>query len=362
MAIRKNKFNSFNSKFLDLAFEQAKVNLGSTKTNPSVGCIIEKDGSVIASGRTSLNGRPHAERNALNKKIDFKNSNLYTTLEPCSHYGKTPPCTNIIIKKKVKNVYFSFFDEDKRSKKIAIKKLKIKKIKGKLIKSKKNKAFYNSYFSYKKNKLPFLEGKIAISNDYFTISKKNKWITNSFSRKRVHLLRSQYNAIITTSKTLNIDNSLLNCRIEGLEIKSPDIIIIDRNLKIKKNIKLYNIKKRKIYLITNSRNASKESFLKKKGIKIIRKKHIKSIDNFKDLLIHLNKLGFSRILVETGLKFMNFLILSKLINNVYIFKSKNNLKKNGLNNSTNRFIKKIKLINKINVNLNGDFLFKESVI
>ena len=59
---------------------------------------------------------------------------------------------------------------------------------------------------------------------------------------------------------------------------------------------------------------------------------------------------------------MNFLILSKLINNVYIFKSKNNLKKNGLNNSTNRFIKKIKLINKINVNLNGDFLFKESVI
>ena len=104
MALRKNKLNSFNPNFLDLAFEQAKINLGSTRTNPSVGCIIEKDGSVISSGRTSLNGRPHAERNALNKKINFKNSNLYTTLEPCSHHGKTLPCTSIIVKKKIKNV------------------------------------------------------------------------------------------------------------------------------------------------------------------------------------------------------------------------------------------------------------------
>ena len=173
MALRKNKLNSFNPNFLDLAFEQAKINLGSTRTNPSVGCIIEKDGSVISSGRTSLNGRPHAERNALNKKINFKNSNLYTTLEPCSHHGKTLPCTSIIVKKKIKNVYFSFFDEDKRSKRIAIKKLKIKKITAKLIKIKKKyKLFYKSYSSFKKIKLPLLEGKIGISNDYFSINKK----------------------------------------------------------------------------------------------------------------------------------------------------------------------------------------------
>ena len=96
----KNNIKSKKLHFLSLAFEQANINLGSTKTNPSVGCIIEKNGSVLASGRTSLNGRPHAEFNALKKKINFNGANLYVTLEPCSHYGNTPPCTNLIIKKK----------------------------------------------------------------------------------------------------------------------------------------------------------------------------------------------------------------------------------------------------------------------
>ena len=117
MVNQKNNFKSKNSFFLNLAFEQAKINLGSTKTNPSVGCIVEKDGAVISSGHTSINGRPHAEFNALNKNKDFKNANIYLTLEPCSHYGLTPPCTNIIIKKKIKKVFFSFYDIDKRSKK-----------------------------------------------------------------------------------------------------------------------------------------------------------------------------------------------------------------------------------------------------
>ena len=100
MANLKNNSISKNSHFLLLALEQAKINLGSTKTNPSVGCVVEKNGAIISSGHTSLNGRPHAEFNALNKNINFKNGNLYVSLEPCSHYGITPPCTNIIIKKK----------------------------------------------------------------------------------------------------------------------------------------------------------------------------------------------------------------------------------------------------------------------
>ena len=84
---------------MKLAFEQAKNKSWINKKNPSVGCIIEKNGSVISSGHTSINGRPHAEYNALNKKKYFKNANLYVTLEPCSHYGLTPPCTNKIKKK-----------------------------------------------------------------------------------------------------------------------------------------------------------------------------------------------------------------------------------------------------------------------
>ena len=92
-----------------MAFELAKINLGSTKKNPSVGCIVEKNNTVLSSGHTSLDGRPHAEFNALNKKIDFKNSNLYVTLEPCSHFGKTPPCTSIIKKKKSKSCFFFLY-------------------------------------------------------------------------------------------------------------------------------------------------------------------------------------------------------------------------------------------------------------
>ncbi len=128
MAIqRKNKSFNQHKKYLELAFNLASINIGSTKTNPSVGCVVEKNGSIISSGYTSINGRPHAEFNALNKKIDFKNSNLYVTLEPCTHFGKTPPCTNLIKKKGIRNVFYSIDDYDSRSKRKSKKVLSKKK-------------------------------------------------------------------------------------------------------------------------------------------------------------------------------------------------------------------------------------------
>ena len=105
--------------YLKLAFENAKVNLGKTKMNPSVGCIVVKNGSVISSGRTSISGRPHAEYNALIVNKNFKYSDLYLTLEPCTHYGKTPPCTDLIVKKGIKRVFISFYDVDERTAKLA---------------------------------------------------------------------------------------------------------------------------------------------------------------------------------------------------------------------------------------------------
>ena len=101
--------NQNNSFFIKLAFNQAANNLGSTGPNPSVGCIVEKNGTVLSSGCTSINGRPHAEYNALNKKINFKNSNIYITLEPCSHYGLTPPCVNKIIRKTYNRPFTVFY-------------------------------------------------------------------------------------------------------------------------------------------------------------------------------------------------------------------------------------------------------------
>ena len=99
-----------------LALAQAYKNLGNTGENPSVGCVITKSNSIISLGYTHINGRPHAEQNAISScKFNLKGSEIYVTLEPCSHYGKTPPCTKAIIKKGLKKVFFSLNDPDIRS-------------------------------------------------------------------------------------------------------------------------------------------------------------------------------------------------------------------------------------------------------
>lgn len=346
-------------RYLDLAFEIAKKNLGKTKLNPSVGTVVVKNNAVISSGVTSINGRPHAEFNALSFSDNFEGADLYTTLEPCTHYGLTPPCINIIIKKKIRNVYYAFNDPDHRTNKKAKKILKKKKIKVKIIKSDNFKNFYSSYFYNKKFKIPFVSAKIAISKDYYSINKKKKWITNKQSQKVTHLLRSKNDCIFSTSKSINKDNSLLNCRIEGLDNYKPDLFIIDLNLKLKKKLLMNNIaNKRKTFLITTKKNIKKISFFSKLGFKIIL---IKSLDNKKDFNVifkQILKLGYTRIFFETGLTFLNSLISHKLINDLYIFQSNKKLKNNGSNNSSPKLLKQINLKKKINVNLNNDSLYK----
>ena len=192
--------------FLNLAFQLAEKNLGKTGLNPSVGSIVVKNNTVLSSGITSITGKPHAEFNALKKLKNAEGATLYTSLEPCTHQGKTPPCTDIIIKKKIKKVYYAFEDPDTRTYKKAKKKLYKKGIITNQIKSKKYYNFYKSYFINKNLNIPFISAKIALSKDFFTINKQSKWITNSFSRKITHFIRSQYDGIISTSKTINCDN------------------------------------------------------------------------------------------------------------------------------------------------------------
>ena len=348
--------------FSNLAFNLAEIHLGKTNTNPSVGCVVVKDDSVISSGVTSISGRPHAEFNALNnKKINFKDSVMYVTLEPCSHYGKTPPCTNLIRKKKIKKVYYCFEDPDLRSHNKAKKKLngKIFKIKNNIFR---NKDFYKSYFLNKEKNFPLIDAKIAISKDLYTINRKTKWITNNKSRKAGHLLRSRYDCIISTSTTVNKDNSLLNCRINGLNNHKPDLIIIDRKLKLKKKLSLLNItKKRSTYIVTTSTNQKKISFFERKKIRIIKIRKLNCKNDFKKLFEKIFLIGKRRILIETGLVFFNELIRYNLINTLYIFKSGKSLKKHGANKIKLNVLKNYSSKNQIIVNLNDDKLFKVKV-
>ena len=345
--------------YIDLAFQIAEKNLGKTRLNPSVGTIVVKNDTVISSAVTSFNGRPHSEFNALNNLKDCQGASLYTTLEPCTHYGQTPPCVRIIIKKKIKNVFYAFEDPDIRTYKKAKKFLTQKGIKAKLIHSNKYRNFYQSYFINKKLSIPFITGKIALSKDYLSINKQDKWITNETSRNIVHLLRNRHDCILSTSKSINLDDALLNCRINGLKNNKPDLFIIDLKLKLKKKLALNNfLKVRRTFIITSKNNFTKTLIFKRLGYKIIFINKLENKNDFNLLFRKIYKKGYSRMLVETGLTFLNSLIKNRMVHDLYIFKSNKKLGKNGKNNDTLKYLRKInsKLIK---INLNGDELLKK---
>ena len=345
--------------YLNLAFQLAEKNLGHTKLNPSVGSVIVKNDTVISSGVTSMSGRPHSEYNALKNLKNCSGATLYTTLEPCTHYGKTPPCVDIIVRKKIKNVFYAFEDPDVRTFKKAKKILNNNGISCKLIKSKDYSNFYKGYYINKKSEIPYITAKIALSKDYLTINKKNKWITNIFSRKTVHLLRYKYDCILSTSKSVNYDNSLLNCRINGLDKYKPALFIVDLNLKLRKNLLLNSLlKKRKTYLITLKKNLKKIKNYKKIGYNIILINSLEYKKDFEKLNKKIYKMGYSRMFIETGPTFLKSLIKNKIIDELFIFKSINKLGKKGKNNISINYLKKFspKLLK---INLNGDKLYKK---
>jgi diaminohydroxyphosphoribosylaminopyrimidine deaminase/5-amino-6-(5-phosphoribosylamino)uracil reductase len=347
---------------MTLALQQARVMQGNTDDNPSVGCVVVKHNNVISAGFTGKNGRPHAEQNALkSSRYNLEGSIMYVTLEPCSNYGKTPPCVNLIKKKKIKKVFYSINDPDVKSFNKCKKNLNQKGINvTKNILKKEIKYFYRSYEKKKLGVLPFVTCKLAITKDFYTINKANKWITNIFSRGRVHLMRSTHDCLITTSRTVNCDNSQLTCRINGLIDRSPSRIILDRFLRVKisSNI-IKDGKKFKTIIFYNHNNKRKIQLLKKFNVKCY-KIDLNKYNNL-DLnksLIKAKKLGFSRILVESGLKLISELFKEKLIDEFKLFISKNSINKNGKGNAK-KFLEQ-SLRNKIfkveKVNLFGEKL------
>ena len=318
---------------MKLALEQAKKTLGNTKDNPAVGCVITKNNHVVGAGYTSINGRPHAEQNAINfSKINLKNSQLYVTLEPCSHYGKTPPCIKTIIKKKIKKVFFSINDPDPRSFNKSSIKLENEgiNVNNGIFRNEIN-FFYRSYLKFKKKALPFVTCKLAVSKDYYTINKNNKWITNEFSRGRVHLLRSHHDCIMTSSKTIIDDNPKLTCRVNGLENRSPSRIILDTKLKIPINSTIIN--EAPVFptiIFYNKNNKRKIKLLKKLKIKIYKISVNKDGKlDLKRSLIKAKELGFSRIFLESGIKLTTNFLKKNLIDDLKLFISHKNLSTSG---------------------------------
>ena len=333
MSLKKNKFSLKDKYFMNLALNQARNCIGLTGKNPPVGCVIVNEGHVVSTGQTNFNGRPHAEFNAIkntNKKLNL--ASMYVSLEPCNHYGVTKPCTNHIIKKKIKEVIYSINDIDNRTKGKSFKILKLKKIKVKtgLLKNKINK-FYENYFVNRKKNIPFVTGKIAISKNNLIYSKKQKKITNKYSSDLNHLLRYKNDTILISYKTLCKDNPKLTCRINGLENFSPTRVILDKYLETKINSNIFKtVKKNNTIIFYNHANPKKVKFFISKGIKLIQL-NLKQ-DKIFDLNVVLKKLyllGCRNLLVEGGRNLSIDFFNNKLFNQFYLFKSSYNILKVG---------------------------------
>jgi diaminohydroxyphosphoribosylaminopyrimidine deaminase/5-amino-6-(5-phosphoribosylamino)uracil reductase len=331
MSTRKDKFSKKDKTYMRLALSLANARYGHTGENPSVGCVIVKNDEIISIGQTNYNGRPHAEFNAIkNSNVNLEGSKIYITLEPCNHYGKTPPCTNLIIKKKIKEVFYSIEDIDKKVKGKSFKILKSQNIivkKGLLKNDVSN--FYSTYFFNRRKKTPFVTGKIAISKNNLIYSKKTKRITDIYSDKFTHFLRYKNDSILISYKTLNIDNPKLNCRLKNLNRFSPRRIVLDNNLDSNMNSYIVNTsKKDNTIIFYNKASKQKINFFKKKGIQLIKSNLNKK--NYFNLKIILKKLyieGCRNLLVEGGNDLSGSFLKKKLFNEFYLFKSPKNLSK-----------------------------------
>jgi diaminohydroxyphosphoribosylaminopyrimidine deaminase/5-amino-6-(5-phosphoribosylamino)uracil reductase len=331
MSTKKNKFSLKDHLYMELALDLAKARHGLTGPNPSVGCVIVKNDEIISIGQTSFNGRPHAEYNAIKNSVEnLKDSTMYVTLEPCSHQGISPPCTSEIIKSNIGKVIYSIKDIDKRVHGKTYKILSSKNINVKhgLLKNKIS-QFYIPYFYNKKNKLPYVTGKIAISKNNLIFSKNNKKITNKISNKFTHFLRYKNDSIMISYKTLNIDNPKLNCRLKKMGKFSPIRIILDNKLDTNNKSYLFRTADNANTIIFyNEANKSKILKFKSKKIQLIKSRIDKNKKfNIKLVMRKLYNLGCRNILIEGGNDLTKSLLNNKTFNQFYLFKSPKKLSK-----------------------------------
>ena len=208
---------------MELAYRMAIRAVGTTSTNPAVGCVIVKNNNIISRGWTQPGGVPHAEVHAISSVKDksiLNGAEIYCTLEPCSHYGKTNPCVDSIINSRIKKVFIGSIDKNPKVNGKGVQRLEAAKIGVKLIPSRSITHLNSIFFNAKLKKKPFVISKIATTHDFSlkSDSSKNRWITNELSRAHGHYLRFKSDAMLVGKNTILIDNPDMHCRLEGLSL------------------------------------------------------------------------------------------------------------------------------------------------
>lgn len=304
--IKRKRGDLMDKEYMKGAIELAKKGAGYTSPNPLVGAVIVKNHRVIAEGFHEYYGGPHAEINAFkNAKEDFKGATMYVTLEPCSHYGKTPPCANAIVEKKISKVVVGMMDPNPLVAGRGIKILRengIEVVSGVL--EDEIKKMNEIFIKYITTRLPFcilktamtLDGKIATSLG------DSKWITNEKSREYVHELRHRVASIMVGIGTVLADNPKLNARLYNKEGKDPIRIIVDTTAKIPLDSNVLNLNSKAKTIIATTEKADKEKLksIKAKGAEII-------VTPLRDNKVDLNYLmkslgehGIDSVLIEGG--------------------------------------------------------------
>ena len=313
--------------YMRRALELARKGEGHTSPNPMVGCVVVKDGRIISEGYHEKYGEFHAERNALTRCTeDTAGADLYVTLEPCCHQGKTPPCTDIIIEKKIARVFVGSMDSNPL---VAGKGVQILRDHGIYVETgildaecrKLNEVFYH----YIATKTPFVVMKYAMTLDgkIACATGDSKWVTGEIARTQVHRMRGRYRGIMVGIGTVLADDPMLNCRVEGGV--DPVRIICDSNLHIPTESQIVKTASDIETIVACSQEAleserkqEKIRRLKEAGIQIIGTEGAHGV-NLVELMKMLGGQNIDSILLEGGGTLNASALEDGLVNKVYAY-------------------------------------------
>ncbi len=292
--------------FMELALRLAERGEGRVSPNPLVGAVIVKDGRIIGQGWHERFGGSHAEINAFENALeDTEGAQMYVTLEPCSHYGKTPPCAEAIIRKKIRKVHVGLLDPNPRVSGKGLQMLRDAGIEVELAKgSLKEKCckINEVFLKYITTGLPFVLYKTAVTLDGKTAAKTgdSKWVSCAESRLMVQRMRSRYSAIMAGIGTVLKDDPRLTARIEGG--RNPIRVIVDTGLRIPENANVLRLMEgdRCIVACGIQKTRDKIKRLEERGIEILEIKSGAGGVELRELMRKLGDMEIDSVLLEGG--------------------------------------------------------------
>ena len=311
--------------YMRRAMELAERGVGFTNPNPMVGAVIVKGGKVIGEGWHERCGEWHAERNAFkNCPGPAEGATMYVTLEPCCHYGKTPPCTEAIIEHGIARVVVGMEDPNPlvAGKGIALlREAGIEVVCG--VEEEALREQNRVFLKYISTKLPWVAMKTAMTLDgkIATRTGDSKWITGAEARAYVHELRHRFMAIVVGIGTAVADDPLLNCRIEGRGVRQPIRVVVDSNARLSLDSQLVKTAGEYRTIVAHTRFAPEESVkaLREAGVEMLLCKEKEGLVDVRNLLELLGQSGIDSILLEGGGS-LNYTFLAEgLADELYAF-------------------------------------------